>query len=203
MLSDILKEVDIASEIQEDFSVIGNGVLQQYDLIALNCARWSKIDNPDFPGWREKGYLKLSEEAREEFLKFFAQGKGMLALHTATLCFDDWDEYGKIVGARFTGHSPYYQEYRMQICSKPHPITEGIKDFMIMDELYTNPKLTDSVDPLIASEWEEQKHPILWVRTYEKGRICYNAMGHGVEAFENPTFQELRKRGARWVANKL
>jgi type 1 glutamine amidotransferase len=40
------------------------------------------------------------------------------------------------------------------------------------------------------------------VRNYGKARICYNAMGHGVEAFEHPINQLLLQRGALWVLNQ-
>ncbi len=203
-LSRILEEVGIDSRIQADFGAIGEGVFRDCDMIALNCARWSTIgQSTSDPQIRDKWSFELSEKARNEFLRFFADGKGLLALHAATLCFDDWSEYARIVGATFTGHAPYHQYYSMHVCDRAHPITTGLDDFIIKDELYTNPSITDSVEPLIDSEWEGRRHPILWVRNYGAARICYNALGHDMESFENPTFRELVRRGALWVTRRL
>ncbi|MBI1929394.1 ThuA domain-containing protein, partial [Candidatus Poribacteria bacterium] len=99
------------------------------------------------------------------------------------------------------GHAPY-QEHRMKLRAYQNPIIVGLADFSIIDELYTYPQITDTVDPLIVAEWDGVEHPMMWVRNYEKARVCYCALGHGVETFENETFQKLLQRSALWVARK-
>ena len=91
----------------------------------------------------------------------------------------------------------------MEIQNHSHPITEGIPDFTIQDELYIHARFTDSVSPLIEGEWEGQRHPMLWARDFEPARVCYNALGHGVEAFEHPQNRLLLKRGVLWVLKAL
>jgi len=34
-------------------------------------------------------------------------------------------------------------------------------------------------------------------------RVCYNTLGHGVEAFANPANRILLQRGALWVCQRL
>jgi type 1 glutamine amidotransferase len=202
VLMDVLKEANIESEIYESFDIVEGGGIHDFDILTLNCVRWTCSQ---VPKWHDKCF-KLSEKTREHFLKFFKDGKGMLALHCATICFDDWPEFYKILGARWewehSGHSPL-QDNKMIIKSKENPITKGLSDFTIFDELYTYPKIYDSINPLIEAVWEDVAQPILWTRNYGRGRICYNALGHGVEAFENSTNRELLKRGALWVGNSL
>ena len=69
--------------------------------------------------------------------------------------------------------------------------------------VYANPRTCDSLEPLIDATWENMRHPILRTRDYDNARVCYNAMGHGVEAFEHPVNQVLLQRGALWVLGKL
>jgi len=206
MLSDVLAEIGIKSEIHEAFDIIEDGSLLKFDMLTLNCVRWTCSQKQVSSEWREKWRFELSEAARAGFKNFLAQRKGLLALHCATICFDDWDEYKKILGAwwewGYSGHAPF-QEYQMHVHSGVHATTEGISDFVITDELYTNPKVTDSIEPLIEAKWEGKTHPILWVREYGKARLCYNALGHGVEAFEHPSNRKLLQRGALWVTNRL
>lgn len=203
MLQDILTEVGIESEIHEDFAIVEDGRLSGFDMLTLNCVRWTCDQTP---GWRDEWHFTLSERARRGFLDFLAQGKGMLALHCATICFDDWPEYRRILGAwwewGYSGHAPF-QEQPMRVHTDAHPITQGIADFVILDELYTNPRLTDTVIPLIEADWEGKSHPMLWAREYGKSRVCYNALGHGVEAFAHPTNRLLLQRNALWVLGRL
>jgi len=203
MLAKILSEVGIESEIHEDFEVVEDGTLLNFDMLTLNCVRWTC---KQWPEARAESGLELSEAARKGFLDFLAQGKGLFALHCATICFDDWPEYRKILGAwwewDYSGHGPY-QEHQMHICDNTHPITEGIEDFTLIDELYTNPKTFDSIQPLMTADWEGKTHPMLWVREYGNAPVCYLAPGHGVETFENPTYQKLLQRCGLWVAGQL
>jgi uncharacterized protein len=203
ILRAILQDAGIESEIHEDFRAVEDGSLQAFDMLTLNCVRWTCNQTPD---WRKEWHFELSSKARHEMLKSFAAGHGMLALHCATICFDDWPEFRRILGAWWdwghSGHAPL-QQHRMHVRSQAHPITQGLTDFDIEDELYTNPRVSDSLDPLIDATWENVTQPILWLRNYGKARVCYNAMGHGVEAFSHPANRLILQRAALWVRGKL
>lgn len=206
MLADVLADAEVRSEIHADLRILEDRSLLTFDMLTLNCVRWTCTQPEVRPEWREAWAFTLSEAAQKNLLDFFAQGKGLLALHAATICFDDWPAYRDILGAwwewGYSGHAPF-QEHRMHVRDGSHPITEGIADFAIRDELYTNARITDAVSPLIEAEWEGKQHPILWVRNYGQTRVCYNALGHGPEAFEHPENRLLLQRGARWVLKRL
>jgi len=203
LLAAVLQDVGIASEIHEDFAVVESGALQDFDLLTLNCVRWTCNQTPN---WRQEWHFDLSARARQELLDFFAQGRGLLALHAATICFDDWPEFRRILGAcwdwGYSGHAPL-QVHAMHVRSPEHPITQGLADFAIMDELYTNPRQVGSLDPLVEATWANATHPILWLRHYGEARICYNGLGHGAEAFVHPVNRLLLQRGALWVLDRL
>jgi type 1 glutamine amidotransferase len=202
MLRAILQEVGIESEIHEDFRAVESGSLQDFDLLTLNCVRWTCDQTP---GWRDQWRFELSPKAREVFLAFFARGGGMLALHAATICFDDWPEYRRILGAWWdwghSGHAPL-QRHTMRVRSPAHPLAQGLADFEIEDELYTNPRIFDAVEPIVEATWENANHPILWLRDYGEARVCYNALGHGVEAFNHPANRLLLQRGGLWALRR-
>ncbi|MFC1452684.1 ThuA domain-containing protein [Verrucomicrobiota bacterium] len=203
LLMHVLEEAGIQSHIHEDFSIVEDGSLEDFDMLTLNCVRWTCNQTPN---WRDQWHFELSSKARQQLLHFFANGGGMLALHCATICFDDWPEFRNILGAwwnwGYSGHAPF-EEHEMQIRSTGHPVTRGLRTFVVKDELYTNPRITDAIDALIEARWGQAVHPILWLREYGSARICYNALGHGVEAFEHPTNRVLLQRGALWVLRKL
>jgi len=87
--------------------VVESRGLLDYQMLTLNCVRWTRENSP---GFGPEGRFTLSEEARNGILDFLAHGRGLLALHCATICFDDWPEYRRILGAYWewgvSGHAP-------------------------------------------------------------------------------------------------
>ena len=203
MLAEVLGEGAISATIHEDLAVLGQPAAKRADLIVANCARWTCDQTPD---WRAEWHFELPEEAREGLLGFLLDGGPLLALHAAPICFDDWPEWPRILGATWrwgcSGHAPL-QEFTVRMAPVPHPITDGLSDFPIVDELYTNLDPTDTIEPLATAEWEDVRHPLLWVRRFRDARVCYNALGHGLEAFANPTFRTLILRGAQWAVGAI
>lgn len=202
-LKKILEQVGIQSFITEDLDIFASPKMEDFDIVVLNCVWWTGDQTPN---WHDEWGREFPEASRVGLLNHLRSGKGLLALHAATICFDDWPEYRNILGAWWewgiSGHAPY-QEHHMQLRAYQNPIIVGLADFDIVDELYTYPQITDTIDPLIVAEWDNEEHPMLWVRYYEKARVCYCALGHGVETFENETFQKLLQRSALWVAREL
>jgi uncharacterized protein len=201
MLAEVLAGVGVESDVREDLAVTESGGLLAYDLLTLNCARWTCDQTPE---WRDDWRSELPQAAREGIVEFLSRGGGLLALHCATICFDDWPEYREVLGAWWewghSGHAPL-QEQPMRIVGT-HPIVAGMADFAIVDELYTNARTCGDLAPLVLAEWEGVTHPILWVREYGRARVCYNALGHGPEAFANPSNRLLLQRGALWAARR-
>jgi type 1 glutamine amidotransferase len=206
MLADLLMDAQIESETLTDLGQLTERPLIDYDMITVNCARWTCSQSQVKPEWRDHWAFEIPEAARRGLLGFLAKRRGLLALHAATLCFDDWPEYREILGAWWewgrSGHAPFGR-HAMHVRTGAHPITRGVHDFIIDDELYTEPRLQDSVFPLIEAEWEGRRHPILWVRGYGEARVCYNALGHGPEAFEHPVNRTVLQRCAHWLLRQL
>ena len=202
MLADVFDFCGIASDIREDFKAVEDGTLLDYDMVTLNCIRWTCRQPQVRQGWREAWAFDLSEAARQGFLTFLGRGKGLLALHGATICFDDWPDYRQILGAWWewghSGHAPF-QKQTVRVRTDAHLITKGVRDFEVEDELYTDLRIADSVSPLVEGAWEGKRHPLLWVRGYGPARVCYNALGHGPEAFAHLSNQVLLRRSALWV----
>ncbi|MHB1457130.1 MAG: ThuA domain-containing protein [Armatimonadota bacterium] len=198
MIAEILNDVSIDSDIL-GIQALEDNTLNEYDMMTINCVYWTCSQTPD---WYDEWHYEMPETAKNNILNFVKSGKGILALHCATICFDDFPEYRKILGAWWdwgkSGHAPY-QEQIMRVQTDAHPVVAGLTDFKINDELYTNPQITDSIEPLITAEWEGVDHPILWLREYESARVCYNALGHGIEAFMKTANRTLLKRSALWV----
>ena len=69
---------------------------------------------------------------------FVRGGKGLVALHFACGAFGDWPEYVNLIGRvwdKSKTHDPL-GPFRVHVVKKDHPITRGLEDFDITDELY-------------------------------------------------------------------
>ena len=45
--------------------------------------------------------------------------------------------------------------------------------------------------------------PVVWKRTYGKGRVFYTSLGHVAKDFDVPEAKEIVKRGMLWASGLL
>lgn len=202
MLVDILAEGGLAVETTDRLADLARPDLSAFDALILNCVRWSTEWEPG-----PDGPYRLGERERTTVMGFLARGKGLMALHAACICFDDWPEYREILGGYWewnvSGHGPYQPGWEMTIVEGAHPVTQGVTDFVIHDELYHTLTLTRPVQVLMTALWDGHPHPMAWVTDYHGARVHFDALGHGPETFQSEPFRRLLRHGARWVAGPM
>ena len=49
----------------------------------------------------------------------------------------------------------------------------------------------------------DETHVMAYHHTYGQGRVFFFALGHDKAVLENPSFQEVVRRGALWVGKRL
>ncbi|MDP6125406.1 MAG: ThuA domain-containing protein [Candidatus Latescibacteria bacterium] len=199
-LARILNEIGIRSEIDSSFASVEDGGLLEFDLLTINCVRWTCNTTP---GWYDEYHFEISEAARQGFLAYLNSGGGVLAFHAATICFDDWPIFPKILGGYWDweGSSSHleYGEFAVAPTTINHPITCGLDGFNIVDELYINPRIVGEIEVLATSEGDGVTHPIVWTNRFEGARVVYDALGHDAVSFAQPVHRELIKQAANWV----
>jgi type 1 glutamine amidotransferase len=181
--------------------------LARYDVFVLNYR-----DTPR--GAKDNPASVWSVENKRAFLEAVKGGKGLYVYHFASSAFvtpsDLNKEYEKAIagGWRKQGNHGKMHEFTVTV-RKPHPITEGIKEFKHgRDELYQNSLLLPESEVLATAYSEKAKdpkntgkhEPVVWVANYGKGRVCENVLGHDVEAMRSEGFQTLLIRGVEWAA---
>jgi len=124
--------------------------------------------------------------------------KPVFAIYTATVVNEKSEMYIDMIGGRFVKHSLYH-EFQVQIEDKEHPITQGVVDFKITDELYfwiEHLRMPISWQPPFG---KISHNPWSNTRKHGKGNVLYNALGHDEAAFNNPMFQKLVVGGIKWL----
>lgn len=155
---------------------------------------------------------KSTAAQRAKFKGLFERGIGYVALHHALMSFEDWPEYGRILG----GHYPKpakgkpqvtdavgYQhdvEMNVTVSDATHPIVAGLKDFLIKDEIYWGTTTANDIRPFLRTTHPKSMNPIGWTRTEGKARIAFLQLGHDRNAFENESFRKLVAQTIRWAA---
>jgi uncharacterized protein len=79
-----------------------------------------------------------------------------------------------------------------------HPVTAGLQDFILSDELYTNMHMVGTVTPLLKNG----EQLLAWTRTERKSRLVGAVLGHGPSSYENPNFRKFLAQSIRWVAGR-
>ncbi len=163
-----------------------------------------------------------SEAAQANFVAAIAGGTGLVVLHAADNAFPGWVEYEKMVALMWrqgTGHGQYH-EFAVKRVDKSHPITRGLPDFRLWDELYHRLVHMHSAPyHVLATAYSDPKtggtgndEPMMVVQQYGKGRVYHHVLGHvwpgdgaqhkgcSMMTFENAMFQKSLLRGCEWAA---
>lgn len=152
-----------------------------------------------------KSLPTISDQAKENLTGFVEGGKGFYVQHLASASFKEWDEFGKLCGRTWvmgtSGHGPR-SNFPVEIVDREHPITKGLEDFKIFDELYAKLQGDTPIHVLVQAEsdWSNATEPLVFTVQYGQGRCVHNALGHDFKAIKNPTMKQLIRRSVEWVA---
>jgi hypothetical protein len=203
LLSGFLDDLGIASTVTDDVEG-GLAALDAYDLLTWNALRWRMIGDM-FDADRETWGMSLSNAGRDALAAHLARGGGILALHTAAVCFDDWPGWGDIVGAHWNWERSSHPEPRptkIAVSAVAHPIVAGLGDFEVTDELYSFLDYRPDVVPLVTASRHGADQPLLWAREVGGGRVVYDALGHDERSLGHPTHRTILRRAALWALSR-
>jgi type 1 glutamine amidotransferase len=159
----------------------------------------------------------------DALLDAVSNGLGFFGFHGGAASWFSSAAYLRFLGSRFMQHGPY-RAFRVDIDDRAHPITAGVQDFLTEDELYElggNVEEFDAFAEAIAAGKPKEGaiaalgdgplgpdlhvlasaegHPLLYTRTWGKGRVHYNALGHDQASLQKPVVRTLVLQGLAWV----
>ncbi len=173
------------------------------------------------------GELPWSEEQKKLFLDFVKNGKGFIGIHSATDTFYKWPEYGNLIGGYFDGH-PWTSNIKVAVKKddQKFSLTKDFPDsFEWLEETYQykqfnlkDCKVVMSLDTAktdmtrkgvrgIHAVGEQlnikpDSFPLVWYRTYGKGRVFYSEPGHNSSVWNDPRYQTMLVKAIKWAAKK-
>jgi type 1 glutamine amidotransferase len=198
-LATLLEEVGIESVVCDD-PVEGLRHVGDFDLVTVNMLRW-RMEVDRYLHLQEAWAISLPAETRAALEGHVREGGGLLGLHGASICFDDWPEWRSVLGGVWdwecSGHPPL-GTVTVQV-GAAHPIVEGVTDFVIEDEVYGYLSQEPDVTGLLTSRRDDVDHRLLWARTVGAGRVVYDALGHHVASYDVPEHRLVVQRSALWA----
>ena len=212
-LTDVLLQQGITTDVEEDIEAGCRRLAQGgYALLTVGALRWRMLD-AKYDAHRERWGLALSQEARDAICQHLRGGGALLALHTATICFDDWPQWGEMVGARWvwgqSGHAPFGGVDVNFDAAKAGDIAQGLPAFQCEDEVYENMWMAPDVRPLAHARNQTTAGgqpgpwtPVLWTREWEGARVVYDALGHNAKSLDHPVHRQLIARAAAWALGR-
>jgi type 1 glutamine amidotransferase len=146
----------------------------------------------------------IAPEDRSNLDKFLKRGGGIVTLHDG-VCGTDPQWFKTVIGGAWEhGHSKWYEgDVGVYFIDTEHPITKGVSNFDIKDEVYWDLHMMPEAH-VLASSFQSVFviAPQMWTYEKENYRSFVWLQGHEYESFSMPHFRALLLRGIAWAANK-
>jgi hypothetical protein len=164
------------------------------------------VFDPPVPLTRAQSQFWIKPEQGKAVRQFVDAGGAALFLHNTTHVGLTDPDFRHVLGAAYTGHPPI-RTFKVKVTNSDHPITQGVKDFIVTDEQHymtydKDPKFlfleTVNEDGLTYQSYGS-KAPGGWSYDYGKGRVCYMSPGHMLSDLWHPEYVKLQQNAVRWV----
>jgi len=147
---------------------------------------------------------------QQAYINLLKKGKAMIFLHHSLVSYQNWGEFIKIVGGKYhtspvvvrgdTLKANYEHDVKMpvKIEDKQHPVTKGVNDFEILDEVYGETEILTTVKPLLSTTLVKSMRYLAWINHYGNSDVIYIQLGHGPSAYENSNYRKLLRQAIEW-----
>ena len=160
------------------------------------------------------GELEMNPSQKADLLSFVHDdGKGFVGVHSATITFAEWPEYGEMIGGYFDEH-PWGTFDAPIIVEDPNfpGMQQWPRSFVLNDEIYQvrnysrdkirvlmrlDPERLDLKNPKVHRT--DRDFAVSWAKMYGKGRVYYSCLGHVTENWDNPNVQKMYTEAVKWA----
>jgi type 1 glutamine amidotransferase len=164
------------------------------------------------------GDLDMDPSQKADLLSFIRDdGKGFIGIHSAAITFPSWPRYRKMLGGYFDGHPWGIFKAPLVVEDSRFPGMAHLpRHFTLEDEIYQIKDFSrDHVRVLLRLDAsgvdlsrkgvhrKDKDFAVIWARTYGKGRVLYNGLGHCEATWERADIQNMWLDMVRWCMGDL
>ncbi len=146
-----------------------------------------------------------AEQSRGGLCEAVRTGTGLAGIHGGMGdAFRGDLDYEWMVGGHFVAH-PHVGDYAVRVTAPEHPVMAGLpREFLYRSEQYymlVDPAICVLADAEYSHDGTTCRMPVVWTKTWGKGRVFYSALGHDPAEFDNyPDVFAMAVRGLQWAA---
>ena len=201
-LTEIVSDAGLETVVSEDpDGALTSLVEADPALLVVNTLRW-RMGHPRYAEFREEWAFSLSVEARTALIDWVDAGGRLLALHSALVSFDDWPEWGDLIGASWDwprSHHPPVGPVDV-VYRAGSPLAEGLEDFTVTDECYVDLDLRPG-NEIVATMRADgcPPQPASWLRAVGDRRSATSTLGHDRRSLDHRDHRVLLGRLIGWL----
>jgi len=156
----------------------------------------------------------ITPAQQEAYISLLKKGTSMIFLHHSLVSYQNWPEFIKILGGQYHTHpvvvngdtlnTSYEHDVNIpvKVENRKHPVTHGISDFDIVDEVYGGVEILPQVKPLLSTSHPKSMHYLAWINHYGNSDVVYIQLGHGPSGYSNPNYRKLVQQAIEWSAKQ-
>jgi len=160
------------------------------------------------------GDLELTPAQKADLLSFIHDdGKGFIGVHSATITFTAWPEFGQMIGGYFDEHPWGTFDAPIIVEDPSFPgMSQFPREFTQRDEIYQiknyfrgDRRVLMRLDASKLDLANKKVHrtdrdfAVTWAKTYGKGRVFYSTLGHVPENWDDPRIQQMYLEAIKWA----
>jgi type 1 glutamine amidotransferase len=160
------------------------------------------------------GTLEMDDGQKADFLSFIHDdGKGFIGVHSATITFTKWPEYGEMIGGYFDEHPWGTFDAPILVEDAAFPgMQQWARSFTLKDEIYQmknfsreNTRVLMRLDAGKLDLANSRVHrkdndfAVSWAKMYGEGRVFYSSLGHVDANWDKPEMQKMYIEAIKWA----
>mgnify|MGYP000055981250 CR=1 FL=1 len=223
ILEQIAKGLGYDALVTEDPACLDPDAIKRWNLLIFNnttgdptAERKLIKEDVDKTGKKRPVYQTIQHpERRKALIERVKEGAGWIGIHSAADSLYDFPEFNQMVNGWFAGH-PWSGKVKVTIEEPDHPLMKpfGKGPWEVTDEIYQFRNYDRSRARVLMSIYrrsvdvlrgnrKDRDYATCWISLFGKGRVMYQAHGHGANVFKMPEFQEHMKLAIQWAAGDI
>jgi len=199
VVADVLAGAHVTSQITDCLATVRRALdLGNFDLLTVYACRFSMLDARYTDKQRAEYAERMPADVRRSIEAHIGRGGALLALHTATLCFDDWLGWQRLIGGGWVWGQTFHPPLDV-VTVEPvgeHPIMFELEPFTVEDEHYRFLDVASATTVLAVTPSGGVAHPAMWTAG---PRVFVDALGHDERSLTHPAHSTVLRRAARWL----
>jgi putative membrane-bound dehydrogenase-like protein len=171
---------------------------------AMDFPKPEQLDNTDVLVIYAAEGGTIEPDQRTSLEKFTKRGGGIVVIHDG-VCGKDADWFKTIIGGAWQhGKAKWYEgEVGLYFQDTSHPITKGITNFDLKDEVYYGMNMLPEAK-ILASSFHDvfTIAPQIWVYEKDNYRAFVSIPGHNYTTFNLPHYRAMLMRGIAWAGKR-